>query len=146
MRPFQTRTYSPWETPELDQDPCKHWRGILSETQRRNSAKSTVFPHRTFQLLCFMTLKVGGIPTIILPSLPFQSQPAPHLVGLGFYRKTGASGSLRSTGSYTPRILSTLSSILQPPGLYLGNNLSLKPSEAHLSPFVSLAVNVVHFK
>lgn len=65
-------------------------------------------PHRTFQLLCFMTLKVGGIPTIILPSLPFQSQPAPHLVGLGFYRKTGASGSLRSTGSSTPRILTTV--------------------------------------
>ena len=28
--PFQTRTDSPGETPEVPQDPCQHWRGILS--------------------------------------------------------------------------------------------------------------------
>ena len=25
----ETRTDSPWETPEVPQDPCQHWRGIL---------------------------------------------------------------------------------------------------------------------
>ena len=29
MTPFETRTYSPGETPEVPQDPCQHWRGIL---------------------------------------------------------------------------------------------------------------------
>ena len=29
MPPFETRTYSPGETPEVPQDPCQHWRGIL---------------------------------------------------------------------------------------------------------------------
>ena len=27
--PLETRTYSPGETPEVPQDPCQHWRGIL---------------------------------------------------------------------------------------------------------------------
>ena len=27
--PFETRTDSPGETPEVPQDPCQHWRGIL---------------------------------------------------------------------------------------------------------------------
>ena len=26
---FETRTDSPGETPEVPQDPCQHWRGIL---------------------------------------------------------------------------------------------------------------------
>ena len=29
MPPLETRTDSPGETPELPQDPCQHWRGIL---------------------------------------------------------------------------------------------------------------------
>ena len=29
MRPLETRTDSPGETPEVPQDPCQHWRGIL---------------------------------------------------------------------------------------------------------------------
>ena len=29
MPPLETRTDSPWETPEVPQDPCQHWRGIL---------------------------------------------------------------------------------------------------------------------
>ena len=29
MPPIETRTDSPGETPELPQDPCQHWRGIL---------------------------------------------------------------------------------------------------------------------
>ncbi|KAI4584667.1 hypothetical protein MJG53_006201 [Ovis ammon polii x Ovis aries] len=29
MPAFETRTESPGETPELPQDPCQHWRGIL---------------------------------------------------------------------------------------------------------------------
>ena len=29
MPPFETRTYSPGKTPEVPQDPCQHWRGIL---------------------------------------------------------------------------------------------------------------------
>ena len=29
MPPFETRTYSPAKTPEVPQDPCQHWRGIL---------------------------------------------------------------------------------------------------------------------
>ena len=29
MPPLETRTYSPGETPEVPQDPCQHWRGIL---------------------------------------------------------------------------------------------------------------------
>ena len=29
MPPFKTRTDSPGETPEVPQDPCQHWRGIL---------------------------------------------------------------------------------------------------------------------
>ena len=28
-RPLGTRTHSPGETPEVPQDPCQHWRGIL---------------------------------------------------------------------------------------------------------------------
>ena len=27
--PLETRTDSPGETPEVPQDPCQHWRGIL---------------------------------------------------------------------------------------------------------------------
>ena len=27
--PLETETYSPGETPEIPQDPCQHWRGIL---------------------------------------------------------------------------------------------------------------------
>ena len=27
--PLETRTDSSWETPEVPQDPCRHWRGIL---------------------------------------------------------------------------------------------------------------------
>ncbi|KAI4574019.1 hypothetical protein MJG53_012195 [Ovis ammon polii x Ovis aries] len=30
MPAFETRTESPGETPEVPQDPCQHWRGILS--------------------------------------------------------------------------------------------------------------------
>lgn len=37
-----------------------------------------------------------------------------HLVGLGFFRDTGARGSLRSPGSCIPRILSALSAIPEP--------------------------------
>ena len=29
MRPLETRTDSPGETPDVPQDPCQHWRGIL---------------------------------------------------------------------------------------------------------------------
>ena len=29
MPPLETRTDSPGETPEVPQDPCQHWRGIL---------------------------------------------------------------------------------------------------------------------
>ena len=29
MPPLETRTNSPGETPEVPQDPCQHWRGIL---------------------------------------------------------------------------------------------------------------------
>ena len=29
MSPLETRTDSPGETPEVPQDPCQHWRGIL---------------------------------------------------------------------------------------------------------------------
>ena len=29
MLPLETRTDSPGETPEVPQDPCQHWRGIL---------------------------------------------------------------------------------------------------------------------
>ena len=29
LPPPETRTESPWETPEVPQDPCQHWRGIL---------------------------------------------------------------------------------------------------------------------
>ena len=29
MPPLETRTNSPGETPEIPQDPCQHWRGIL---------------------------------------------------------------------------------------------------------------------
>ena len=29
MTPLETRTDSPGETPEVPQDPCQHWRGIL---------------------------------------------------------------------------------------------------------------------
>ena len=29
MPPLETRTDSPGETPEIPQDPCQHWRGIL---------------------------------------------------------------------------------------------------------------------
>ncbi|KAI4574032.1 hypothetical protein MJG53_012208 [Ovis ammon polii x Ovis aries] len=29
MHPLETRTHSPEETPEVPQDPCQHWRGIL---------------------------------------------------------------------------------------------------------------------
>ena len=29
MRPLETRTDSPGETPEVPQDACQHWRGIL---------------------------------------------------------------------------------------------------------------------
>ena len=29
MPAFETRTDSPGETPEVPQDPCQHWRGIL---------------------------------------------------------------------------------------------------------------------
>ena len=29
MPPHETRTDSPGETPEVPQDPCQHWRGIL---------------------------------------------------------------------------------------------------------------------
>ena len=30
MPPLETRTDSPGETPKVPQDPCQHWRGILS--------------------------------------------------------------------------------------------------------------------
>ena len=30
LPPPETRTDSPWETPEVPQDPCQHWRIILS--------------------------------------------------------------------------------------------------------------------
>ena len=29
MPAFETRTDSPGETPEVPEDPCQHWRGIL---------------------------------------------------------------------------------------------------------------------
>ena len=29
MPPLERRTYSPGETPDVPQDPCQHWRGIL---------------------------------------------------------------------------------------------------------------------
>ena len=32
--PLETRTDSPWETPEVPQDPCQHWRGILRSRHR----------------------------------------------------------------------------------------------------------------
>ena len=32
--PHETRTDSPGETPEVPQDPCQHWRGILRFQQR----------------------------------------------------------------------------------------------------------------
>ena len=34
MPPLETRTDSPGETPEVPQDPCQHWRGILSFRHR----------------------------------------------------------------------------------------------------------------
>ena len=34
MPPLDTRTDSPAETPEVAQDPCQHWRGILRFRQR----------------------------------------------------------------------------------------------------------------
>ena len=37
MPPLETRTDSPWETPEVPQDPCQHWRGILRFRERLNT-------------------------------------------------------------------------------------------------------------
>ena len=34
MPPLETRTDSPGETPEVPQDPCQHWRGILEFSAR----------------------------------------------------------------------------------------------------------------
>ena len=34
MPPLETRTASPGETPEVPQDPCQHWRGILRYRHR----------------------------------------------------------------------------------------------------------------
>ena len=36
--PLETRTDSPLETPEVPQDPCQHWRGILSFRHRLHTA------------------------------------------------------------------------------------------------------------
>ena len=37
MPPLETRTDSPGETPEIPQDPCQHWRGILRFRHRRHT-------------------------------------------------------------------------------------------------------------
>ena len=38
-RAFETRTDSPGETPEVPQDPCQHWRGILRFRPDRKSTR-----------------------------------------------------------------------------------------------------------
>ena len=35
--PLETRTDSPGETPEVPQDPCQHWRGILRSRLRHHT-------------------------------------------------------------------------------------------------------------
>ena len=44
MTPLERRTDSPGETPEVPQDPCQHWRGILRFRHRLHLRGSTRVP------------------------------------------------------------------------------------------------------
>ena len=44
MPPLETRTDSSLETPEVPQDPCQHWRGILRFRHRLHTRRSTRVP------------------------------------------------------------------------------------------------------
>ena len=71
MPPLETRTDFPGEAPEVPQDPCQHWRGMLRFWNRlhlRGSTRSRPHPEEPhFRLL---TREKGSFPCVVGKEFP----------------------------------------------------------------------------